>query len=48
MDHSMMDHPMDGGPAPEGIKEAADPTYPVGTDVTQWRSVFNKVHFTAR
>ena len=34
MHHSMMDHPMDGGPAPEGIKEAADPTYPVGTDVT--------------
>lgn len=34
MDHSMMDHPMDGGPAPEGIKGAADPTYPVGTVVT--------------
>ena len=29
-----MEHPMDGGPAPEGIEEAADPTYPVGTEVT--------------
>lgn len=28
------DHPMDGGPAPEGIAEASDPTYPVGTEVT--------------
>lgn len=27
------DHKMDGGPAPEGIVEAADPTYPVGTEV---------------
>ena len=34
MDHSMMDHPMDGGPAPEGIKEAAAPRYPVGSGVT--------------
>lgn len=33
MDHSMMDHPMDGGPAPEGIEEAVGPTYPVGTEV---------------
>lgn len=32
MDHSM-EHPMDGGPAPEGITEASDPTYPVGTEV---------------
>ena len=28
-----MEHPMDGGPAPEGIAEASDPTYPVGTEV---------------
>ena len=34
MDHLTMDHPMDGGPAPEGIKEAAEPKYPVGTVVT--------------
>lgn len=26
-------HAMAGGPAPEGIAEAADPTYPVGTEV---------------
>ena len=32
MDHSM-EHPMDGGPAPEGIAEASEPTYPVGTEV---------------
>ncbi|MCJ7858675.1 YdhK family protein [Corynebacterium kalidii] len=32
-DAGHMDHPADGGPAPEGIIEAADPTYPVGTDV---------------
>ncbi|MFP3366345.1 DUF1541 domain-containing protein, partial [Pseudoalteromonas sp. SIMBA_148] len=25
---------MDGGPAPEGIEPAADPAYPVGTEVT--------------
>lgn len=31
MDH--MDHPADGGPAPEGIAEAENPGYPVGTDV---------------
>ncbi|KYH45437.1 DUF1541 domain-containing protein [Branchiibius sp. NY16-3462-2] len=28
-----MDHPMDGGPAPAGIKNAASPKYPVGTKV---------------
>ena len=33
MDHSSMEHPMDGGPAPEGIAEASEPTYPVGTEV---------------
>ncbi|WP_132994238.1 YdhK family protein [Gordonia zhaorongruii] len=33
MDHSAMEHPMDGGPAPEGIETAAAPTYPVGTKV---------------
>ncbi|MDN5744890.1 MAG: YdhK family protein [Nocardioidaceae bacterium] len=27
-------HDPDGGPAPEGIEEASDPTYPVGTTVT--------------
>ena len=32
MDHSM-EHPMDGGPAPEVIAEASEPTYPVGTEV---------------
>ena len=32
MDHSM-EHPMDGGPAPKGIAEASEPTYPVGTEV---------------
>lgn len=32
MEHSM-EHPMDGGPAPEGIAEASEPTYPVGTEV---------------
>lgn len=31
-DHA--DHSADGGPAPAGIAEAADPTYPVGTEVT--------------
>lgn len=31
-DHHM-DHPADGGPAPAGIVEAADPTYPAGTEV---------------
>ncbi|TDT32994.1 YdhK family protein [Naumannella halotolerans] len=33
MDHSSMEHPMDGGPAPAGIKTAAAPKYPVGTKV---------------
>ena len=28
-----MEHPMGGGPAPEGIAEASEPTYPVGTEV---------------
>ena len=28
-----MGHPMDGGPAPAGIKKAASPKYPVGTEV---------------
>ena len=28
-----MDHPEDGGPAPKGIVEAVDPTYPVGSEV---------------
>lgn len=32
--HAERDHPADGGPAPAGIVEAADPTYPVGTEVT--------------
>lgn len=26
-------HPADGGPPPEGIATAAEPTFPVGTDV---------------
>ena len=33
-EHGGMDHPADGGPVPEGITEATDPTYPVGTEVT--------------
>ena len=33
-DHAAHDHPEDGGPAPAGIKEAANPKYPVGTEVT--------------
>ena len=33
-DSGVMEHPMDGGPAPEGIETAASPTYPVGTEVT--------------
>ena len=28
-----MDHPADGGPPPEGITEASDPEFPVGTEV---------------
>lgn len=30
---STMEHPMDGGPAPAGITDAATPEYPVGTEV---------------
>ena len=33
MDHSSMEHPMDGDPAPAGIEKAASPKYPVGTQV---------------
>ncbi|MDZ4264856.1 MAG: YdhK family protein [Mycobacterium sp.] len=33
-EHGGMDHPADGGPVPEGMTEATDPTYPVGTEVT--------------
>ena len=33
-DSGGMEHPMDGGPAPEGIEPAADPAHPVGTEVT--------------
>lgn len=29
-----MEHPMDGGPAPEGMAAAEDPEFPVGTEVT--------------
>ncbi|MDN8605448.1 YdhK family protein [Corynebacterium ureicelerivorans] len=32
--HSEHEHPADGGPAPAGIAEATDPTYPVGAEVT--------------
>lgn len=31
--HGAHDHPEDGGPAPAGIAEAENPTYPVGTEV---------------
>ncbi|UUA90391.1 YdhK family protein [Corynebacterium genitalium ATCC 33030] len=31
--HEGHEHAEDGGPAPEGMTEAADPTYPVGTEV---------------
>lgn len=31
--HEGHDHPEDGGPAPAGIEEAENPTYPVGTEV---------------
>lgn len=34
MNHSSMEHPMDGGLAPEGITEAPSPKFPVGTEVT--------------
>lgn len=33
-DHSAMSHPADGGPAPAGIREAANPAFPVGSRVT--------------
>lgn len=32
-EHGGHDHPADGGPAPAGMVEAANPTYPVGTEV---------------
>ena len=32
--HDGMEHPADGGPVPEGMVQATDPTYPVGTAVT--------------
>lgn len=32
--HDGMEHPADGGPVPEGMQEATDPEYPVGTEVT--------------
>lgn len=32
--HGGMDHPADGGSVPEGMTEAVDPEYPVGTEVT--------------
>ena len=32
-EHDAHQHPADGGPAPEGIAEAGDPAFPVGTDV---------------
>lgn len=32
-EHGGHDHPADGGAPPAGIEEAADPTYPVGTEV---------------
>ncbi len=31
--HDHMDHPADGGPVPEGMVEASDPEYPVGSEV---------------
>ncbi|GAA3852492.1 YdhK family protein [Brevibacterium ammoniilyticum] len=31
--HGAMEHPMDGGPVPEGMTEASNPMYPVGTEV---------------
>lgn len=33
-DHDDMDHPADGGPVPDGMVDATDPTYPVGSEVT--------------
>lgn len=32
--HGDMEHPTDGGPVPDGMTEAADPEYPVGSEVT--------------
>ncbi|MGO3503765.1 MAG: YdhK family protein [Brachybacterium tyrofermentans] len=32
--HGDMEHPMDGGPAPEWMLPAEDPEYPVGAEVT--------------
>src|SRR5699024_12388628 len=32
--HGGMEHPMDGGPAPEGMVPAEDPEFPVGTEGT--------------
>lgn len=32
-DHGSHDHPDDGAPVPEGMTEATDPRYPVGSDV---------------
>ncbi|TLP71999.1 YdhK family protein [Nesterenkonia sphaerica] len=32
--HGDMEHPTDGGPVPEGMTEAADPEYPIGSEVT--------------
>lgn len=31
--HQDMDHPQDGGPVPEGMTEATNPEYPVGSEV---------------
>ena len=48
MDHSMMDHPMDGGPAPEGIEEAVDPTYPSAPARREPASTLGRVGDTGR
>lgn len=32
-EHDAHQHPVDGGPAPEGIAQAGDPAFPVGTEV---------------
>lgn len=32
--HGGMDHPMDGGPVPEGMTETTDPSHPIGSVVT--------------
>ncbi|MGC2865148.1 DUF1541 domain-containing protein [Corynebacterium glutamicum] len=31
--HHEMEHPEDGGPAPSGMVEAVDPTFPIGSEV---------------